>query len=161
MTARAAGLGALVLATVATVLVVSVAPVAASEARPTLRNLEDEVMCPVCETTLSQSNSPAAQQIERFIRARIAAGDSESEIKQRLVAEYGEGVLAAPPRRGFSLLAWLLPVVGLVGGAVAVALLAWRWSRARADAGAGWADPGGPLDEESERRVDHALTRFE
>ena len=40
----------------------------ATERHPTLNELENEVMCPVCGTTLSQSDSPAAQQIKQFIR---------------------------------------------------------------------------------------------
>ena len=79
-------------------------------------------MCPVCNTTLDQSSSPAARQIEAFISARIAAGDSKNEIKDRLVAEYGPSILAAPPKKGFNLLAWLLPFVALFGGALVLGL---------------------------------------
>jgi cytochrome c-type biogenesis protein len=66
-------------------------PVAAlgSEEHPTLRELEGELMCPTCETTLELSNAPAANQIRRFVRARIAAGDTKSEIEDKLVAEFG------------------------------------------------------------------------
>ena len=75
----------------------------------TLADLEDEVMCPVCHTTLDQSSSGAARQIKTFISQRIAAGDSKNEIKDELVADYGPQILAAPPKKGFDLLAWLLP----------------------------------------------------
>ena len=49
-----------------------------------------------------------------FIRARIAAGDTKSEIKRKLVDDFGEQVLASPPKRGFNLLAWVLPPVLVV-----------------------------------------------
>src|SRR5436190_12552030 len=75
----------------------------ASERHPTQAELEGEVMCPVCGTTLDQSSSPAAQQIKRVIARRIAAGDTKSEIKDRLVANYGDSILAAPPHRGLGL----------------------------------------------------------
>ena len=91
------------------------------EAEPTLAQLEKELICPTCQTTLELSNAPVADQMRAFIRERIAAGDSESEIKDALVAQFGEAVLAAPPRSGFNLLAWVLP---LAGGALAVAGLA-------------------------------------
>jgi len=91
----------------------------ASERHPTLGELEGEVMCPVCGTTLDQSDSPAAQQIDRLIVSRIAAGDTKNEIKNRLVAEYGEAILAAPRRRGLGLLAWWLPLGGIVVAAAA------------------------------------------
>lgn len=133
------------------------APVArASERNPSLAELEGEVMCPVCETTLDQSSSPAAQQIKRVIATRIAAGDTKTQIKDRLVAEYGAAILAAPPREGLGLLAWWLPVVGILAAAVAVGLGARRWARAREPAPA-----GPPLDAASERRLDDELRRFE
>ena len=128
----------------------------ASDRHPTLGELEGEVMCPVCETTLDQSSSPAAQQIKRLIAARIAAGDTKTQIKDRLVAEYGSAILAAPPHKGFGLVAWWLPVAGIVAAAIAVAIGAWRWARAREPAPA-----GPPLDAVAERRLDDELRRFE
>jgi cytochrome c-type biogenesis protein CcmH len=138
------------------VLALALAPAAlASEQHPTIGELEGEVMCPVCNTTLDQSSSPAARQIELFISRRIAAGDTKSEIKDRLVAEYGRQILAAPPTEGFDLLAWLLPIGGLLAGAGALGVLAWRWSR-REPAGRAAA-----LDPALERRVDEELARFD
>jgi cytochrome c-type biogenesis protein CcmH len=132
-------------------------PVArASEQHPTQAELEGEVMCPVCGTTLDQSGSPAAEQIKRVIARGIAAGETKSEIKDRLVAEYGEAILAAPPRHGFGLLAWWLPIGGIVAAAVLVGVGAWRWSRAREPAPA-----AAPLDPALERRLDDELRRFE
>jgi cytochrome c-type biogenesis protein CcmH len=126
------------------------------EPQVTLADLEGEVMCPVCNTTLDQSSSPAARQIKTLISQRIAAGDTKDEIKDLLVAEYGPQILAAPPKKGFDLLAWLLPIVGLLGGALALGALAWRWSRDRepAPAVAG-------LDPATERRIDQELDRFD
>jgi cytochrome c-type biogenesis protein CcmH len=128
----------------------------ASDAHPTQSELEGEVMCPVCGTTLDQSNSPAAEQIKRVIANRIAAGDTERQIEDRLVAEYGEAILAAPRHRGFGLLAWWLPLGGIVAAAAIVAFGAWRWSRARER------EPEGPqLDPALERRVDEELARWD
>jgi cytochrome c-type biogenesis protein CcmH len=142
------------------------APTAASERHPTQAELESEIICPTCKTTLDQSNAEVAQQLKRQIRMRIAQGWTKSRIEDELVASFGEGVLAAPPKRGFNLLAWLLPLVGLAAGALAVGALAWRWSRTRDDRGDG--EPVDPalnghreLDPELERRVDEALARFD
>lgn len=139
---------------VAALLAVPVAH--ASERHPSQAELEGEVMCPVCGTTLDQSNSPAARQIKRVIARGIASGETKSEIKHRLVAEYGEAILAAPPRHGLGLLAWWLPIAGILTAAVLVGLGAWRWSHAREPAPA-----AAPLDPALERRLDDELRRFE
>jgi cytochrome c-type biogenesis protein CcmH len=133
-------------------------PALASERHPTLGELEGEVMCPTCKTTLDQSSAPIADRIRGFITARIAAGDTKSEIKQQLVDQFGPAVLAEPSRHGFNLLAWVLPFVGLGVGAVVLGVLAWRWSRRRAES-LGPAVP--PLDPELDRRVDEELARFD
>ena len=123
--------------------------------RPTLADLEGEVMCPACHTTLDQSSSPAARQIKTFISQRIAAGDSKDAIKDKLVADYGPQILAAPPTKGFDLLAWLLPIAGVIGGGLMLAALAWRWSRREP------APPVARLDPALERRIDQELARFD
>ena len=131
---------------------------AAAAEPPRASDLEAELVCPTCETTLDQSNAPVAQRMKLYIRQRIAAGDSEQEIKDALVEQFGEGVLARPRSDGFGLLAWLLPLVGVGAAAVAVGFLVVGWSRRR-----GEREPGGepPLDPELERRVDDELARFE
>ena len=139
------------------------APALASESRPTLGELEGEVMCPTCKTPLDMSSSPVANRIRAFITARIEARDTKSEIKRKLVDEFGPAVLTAPSKHGFNLLAWLLPLVGIALGAVALGCLAWLWSRRRAGGeAADAAGPAGqPLDPELERRLDEELARYE
>jgi cytochrome c-type biogenesis protein CcmH len=137
-------------------LALALAPAAlASEQHPSLTELEGDVMCPICNTTLDQSSSPAARQLKALISRRIAAGDTKSEIKDRLVAEYGPQILAAPPRKGFNLLAWLLPIAGVLVGAALLGLLAFRSSRPEPAAAAARLDPG------LEQRVDEELARFD
>jgi cytochrome c-type biogenesis protein CcmH len=86
-----------------------------------------------------------------FIRSRIAAGDSNSEIRERLVAQFGEAVLASPRRRGLGLLAWLAPAAALLAGGL---VLAWRGRRtARLDVDV---EPA-PLDDETEEAIALAL----
>jgi cytochrome c-type biogenesis protein CcmH len=135
------------------------APALASERHPTLADLEDEVICPTCHVTLDMSSSPIAERMRVFIRGWIAQGATKSEIKQRLVAQFGPSVLAEPPKRGFGLLAWLLPAVGVAGGAAALAYGAWLWSRNRA--GPQPAVPQPALEPELERRLDEELARFD
>jgi cytochrome c-type biogenesis protein CcmH len=124
-------------------------------APPRAADLEAELVCPVCKTTLDQSDAPVAKRMKAYIRARIAAGDSEQQIKDALVADFGPGVLAKPPGGGFGLLALVLPLAVLGVGAVVIALLVRRWSRRRGSP----SEP--PLDPTLERRVDDELARFE
>jgi len=135
-----------------------VGPAAAAADRPVQADLEAEIVCPTCKTTLDQSSSPIATRMKAYIRVRIAAGDSAAEIKAQLVDQFGPAVLAEPPKRGFDLLAWLLPIAALAVGVVVVAALAWTWSRRRE--GAGSADEM-VLEPDLERRVDEELARFD
>lgn len=143
-------------AAVLAVVVGAIVAGGASAAPPNAADLEAELVCPVCETTLDQSTAPVAERMKAFIRVRIAAGDSEQEIKDALVAEFGPEVLAEPPGGGFGLLAWLLPLGALVAGAIVVAVLIRRWSR-RGPPGA----DAEQLDPQLERLVDDELARFD
>lgn len=138
------------------------APALASERQPTLAELERELVCPTCQSVLELSHAPIAERMRSFIRTRIAAGDTKSEIKAKLVDELGPGVLAAPPRRGFDLVAWIVPFVVLIASGVVVGVLAWRWSRASAemaDAASGIRDE---VDDPAlKRRLDKELARLD
>jgi cytochrome c-type biogenesis protein CcmH/NrfF len=116
-------------------------------------------MCPTCHTTLDQSDSAAALQIEHYISKRISQCATAQQIESELVANYGPAILAAPPHKGFDLLAWWLPIVGVLAGAVILAFGVWRWSRRREPE-----EPepdGSGLDEETERKLDDLLARFD
>jgi len=140
-------------AVAAVALVLSAAAVAA----PNPADLEAELVCPTCDTTLDQSNAPVAQRMKQIIRQHIAAGWTEKEIKADLVDQFGPGVLAEPPKSGFDLLAWLLPLGLLGAGAVGVAIVAWGWSH-RHDAVEAEEVPHDP---ELERRLDAELERYD
>jgi cytochrome c-type biogenesis protein CcmH len=140
------------------IALVLAAPAAA--ACPTVADLEGELICPTCKTTLDQSDSPAARRIKSLLRERVATCTPEQEIKDELVAQFGPAVLAAPPREGFHWLAWLLPPAALLAAIAVISALVWRWSRSRsADA----ADSNGhlALDPDLERRLDRELARFD
>ncbi len=138
--------------------VVCVALLAAAGAAgaPNPADLEAELVCPTCDTTLDQSNAPVAQRMKQIIRAQIAAGLTEAEIKATLVDQFGPGVLAEPAKSGFDLLAWVLPLALLAAGALGVGIVAWGWSRRRRDE-----TPVEPLDPALDRRLDNELERFD
>jgi cytochrome c-type biogenesis protein CcmH len=148
-------------AAVVTAALVFAAPAAAcTHPHTSLNYLQGQVMCPTCHTTLDMSDSQAAQQIKGFIAKKIAACWTAKQIESALVANYGQQILAAPSHKGFDLLAWWLPIVGVLAGALVLAFGVWRWSRRKEPE-----KPDGPagsgLDEEDERRLDDVLARFE
>ena len=150
-------------AAVAAALVLA-APAAAActQPRTSLSYLEGQIMCPTCHTTLDQSDAPAALRIEAEISKRIAQCWTADQIRAELVQNFGAGILAAPPHKGFDLLAWWLPIGAVIAGAGLLAFGVWRWSRGRDGDGEPPPDEGdGALDPESERRLDEALARFE
>ena len=136
-------------------LVLAAPAAACTHPRTSLSYLEGQIMCPTCHTTLDQSDAPAAQRIKHFIAQRIDQCATAGQIKSELVANFGAGILAAPPHKGLDLLAWWLPLVGLVGGALVLAFGVWRWSRSRVS------EPTQPLDPDLDARVDEALAKWE
>ncbi|HYX87921.1 MAG TPA: cytochrome c-type biogenesis protein CcmH, partial [Gaiellaceae bacterium] len=87
---------------------------------------------------------------------------TRSRIIDEEVAIWGTRILAAPRRHGFDLLAWVLPLAGLLGGAAVIGMLAWRWSRTPEEpAQPPYALNGRPLEPDLERRLDEELARFD
>jgi cytochrome c-type biogenesis protein CcmH len=142
---------------------VLVAPASAGPVRPTLAELERELMCPTCGTVLELSHAPAADRMRAFIRTRIAAGDTKEQIKAGLVRDFGKVVLASPPREGFDLLAWLLPLVGVPLAAIIIGVIAMRWQlrTSAAQRQPDRAPRSSRLDPARERRLDEELARFD
>jgi cytochrome c-type biogenesis protein CcmH len=142
-------------------LAVGVPVASACNSHPTLAGMEGQLMCPTCKEPLDQSDAPSANRIRAFVTQRIAAGDTDCQIRDRLVAQFGPAILAAPPASGFGLLAWVIPLVALIGGGLVVGVLAWRWSRSREPAATPEQNGRPPLDPELERRLDEELGAFE
>ena len=98
----------------------------AKEARA--RDLSRELRCMVCQNqSIDDSEAPLARDLRLLVRERIAAGDSDSQVIDFLVARYGEFVLLKPRFSPHTLLLWLLPPLALVGGGLAL----WTYSRRR------------------------------
>jgi cytochrome c-type biogenesis protein CcmH/NrfF len=137
-------------------------PAFGNEQHPTQGELEAELVCPACHEPLDESSSPIAQQMKAFIRTHIALGWSKSRIEDSLVQQLGPGVLGVPSKHGFDLLAWALPLVGIVVAACALGAGAWAWSRNRPSGAAAASEGAGPpLDAALDRRVDEELARFD
>ena len=145
----------------AALLALSPAAAAAATPQTSLSEIEGEVMCPVCGTLLELAEAPQALQEKAFIARLIAAGAGKQEIKDALVAEYGEEVLALPDDEGFNLSAYLVPIVAFLVAAVALALGVWKWRRAGDDPpGGGLPAADGPSAADN-RRLDEDLGRYD
>lgn len=87
-----------------------------------------QLRCPVCrQLSVQDSEAELSKEVKVLIRERLAAGESPEEVKAYFVSKYGEWILLSPPKRGFTLLVWVLPLAGILGGAVALTILFRRW----------------------------------
>ena len=118
------------------ILALVAAPAAMAQDCPktTLGDIEDEVMCPVCGTPLGlASEAPQAQRERAYIERLIAQCKTKDEVKQALVAEFGDSVLALPGDQGDDdlgdVLVYVVPAVGILLAAVGIAFAVLRWRR--------------------------------
>src|SRR3954447_19621001 len=147
---------ALVKAVAVAVSALALAPAAlACTPRASQASLESKLVCIQCHTTLDESDSPFANELKAEVARRIARCESEQQILDAMVAEFGPTVLSTPQTHGFDLIAWVLPIGGILLAAAALGRGARHWSRPREP------PQPQPLGPEDERRVDDALARFD
>ena len=119
------------------------------------RELSRELRCMVCQNqSIDDSEAPLARDLRLLVRERIAAGDSDAQVMDFLVARYGEFVLLKPRVNSHTLLLWLLPPLALAGGGLAL----WAYNRRRATTAAE-ADASSSLSADEEARIDALLVR--
>jgi cytochrome c-type biogenesis protein CcmH len=88
-----------------------------------------QLRCPVCQgLSIQDSPSELAQSMRAVVRDQLAAGRTPDEVKAYYVSKYGEWILLAPRPSGFNLVAYLLPVVIVLGGGLVIALAVRRWT---------------------------------
>jgi cytochrome c-type biogenesis protein CcmH len=138
---------------------VSAAAEAPSSLRTTLNEIEEEVMCPVCGTLLGLAESPQATREKAFVEKLVKEGKTKSEIKDELVAQYGDAVLAEPNGSGFSISAYVVPIVAFIVALLLLAVAVWKWRRS-SGGGDGLPAVEGPSAEDS-RRLDEDLGRYD
>ena len=101
---------------------------------PQLVNQMDKIAaglyCPVCSNTpLNVCETQACEQWRQLIVDKLAAGQSEQQIRQYFVDQYGDRVLGAPPAEGFDLSAYLLPLFMLLAGVSILFFTMRKWLR--------------------------------
>jgi cytochrome c-type biogenesis protein CcmH len=151
---------ALVVGMALAALVLPSAAAGASALRTELNEIESEVMCPVCGTLLELAESPQATREKAFVEKLVKQGQSKEEIKAALVAQYGDAVLAEPKGSGFSLSAYVVPIVAFIVAVVLLAFAVWKWRRAAGSRDDRRPEVEGPSAEDS-RRLDEDLGRYD
>ena len=128
--------------------------------RTSIGDIEDEVMCPVCGTPLGlASEAPQADRERAFIQRLVDDCKSKDEVKQALVAEFGDRVLALPGDQGDDslgdVLVYVIPAVGILLAATGIAFAVVRWRRPGSDR------PGTSLAGADGARLDDDMERYE
>ena len=118
------------------------------------RDLSRELRCMVCQNqSIDDSEAPLARDLRLLVRERIAAGDSDAQVIDFLVARYGEFVLLKPRLKPHTLLLWLLPPLALAGGGFAL----WMHSRRRSRSAAAEDQSLVKLTSEEEARLQRLM----
>ena len=100
-------------------------------ATPTIGDISKELICQ-CGCTLTIANCTHIECGSRgamttVIKDKLTQGQSEDEVIQLLVSQYGESVLASPLKEGFNLLAWFLPFTGILVGIGIIHITIKKW----------------------------------
>jgi cytochrome c-type biogenesis protein CcmH len=91
-------------------------------------HLAQQLRCPTCRgLSVADSDAAAARAVRAEIRRRVAAGESDAEIRSFFVSRYGSDILLSPPSSGVGAMAWSLPVVFVVSAAVGLWWAFARW----------------------------------
>lgn len=94
-----------------------------------VKQLASELRCPVCQgVSIEASPTELSLEMKGVIRDQLSAGRTPDEVKAYFVERYGEWILLQPPAKGFNLVAYLLPVLALLGGLVVVVVMLRRWT---------------------------------
>lgn len=151
----------------ATLIVAVLAPVTAAvpiagaaPARTSLMDVENDVMCVVCNEPLAVAQSPQAYRERNFIRSLIAKGETKAQIERALVAVYTPAVLARPPAHGFNLTVYILPPAIVAAGLAFLAFTLPRWRRRVHAESPSPATAQPSISSAEQRRLDEELSHF-
>lgn len=126
----------------------------------TAREIYDLIMCPLCAgQTIAQSSNETSRQMRELVLKKLRQGESKKEILQYFESRYGERIMAKPSKKGFNLILWIFPFLGVTLAAIVIYFLIRRWSGKVA------ATPVASFDEdrlaEYQERLEKELKQFD
>src|SRR5947209_10718323 len=93
-----------------------------------VHDVGSQLKCPICQgESVADSPSLLAQQMRGVIRQQLQSGKSEQEVIQYFQDRYGSQIVWSPTWQGFALLAWLVPIALLLGGAILLFFVLRDW----------------------------------
>ena len=124
------------------------------------REIYSLVMCPLCAgQTIGQSSNETSRQMRELVLKKLREGETKEEILQYFESRYGERILATPSKKGFNLILWIFPFLGVALAAIVIYSLIRRWSASAQEAA------GAPFDEnqlsEYRERLENELRQFD
>ncbi|MFQ5901023.1 MAG: cytochrome c-type biogenesis protein CcmH [Thermodesulfobacteriota bacterium] len=127
-----------------------------------LEEISDLLMSPGCGYKYTVTNCPSVAAIEfkELIKGKLVKGDTKEEILQYFLDTYGPRILAAPPKKGFSLLAWWLPYFVIADAAIIIGIIVFFWQKkARSIPSSPAVDSA--ANEEYEREIEDELKKMD
>jgi cytochrome c-type biogenesis protein CcmH/NrfF len=91
------------------------------------RDVAKDLRCPTCTgLSILESDASFSVQIKEQVHEQMKLGKSKDDILKFFVQRYGPWILREPPKEGFNLLAWGVPIGILILGPILIWLLIWR-----------------------------------
>lgn len=101
-----------------------------AEMESRLKDLFNQFRCPTCQgLSVKDSEAGFSVQIRHKIEEMLQSGATDDEIRAYFVERYGEWILRSPPKRGFNLLLWILPALGMTGGMAFLFHKSRQWAK--------------------------------
>jgi len=125
--------------------------------------IENNLMCDCgCGQLLGTCECERAEEMRAMIRGMLDKGKTKEEILSSFVSQYGESILSAPPKKGFNLVAYILPFVGLLVGVVVAVVFVRKWAfSGRKEASDEGDAEVADLNDEMQKKIDDELKKLE
>lgn len=145
------------------ILVLAIMPITASAASPAADAIAKQLVCQCgCLSVLNNcvhGECMVRDQMYTVIEQKLSQGQSAEQIIQYFVAQYGEQVLAEPPKKGFNLVGWITPFAAILAGGAVIALALKHWVK-RDETSAAVAAESNEGDQKYREQLEKELANF-